>query len=1375
MVLFTVTTASDENDGGTGGSGLSLREALALANSSSGADTITFDAQLLSGKTISLTLGELIISDSLTLTGLGANNLSVSGNNLSRVFRVDNGSFSSALAVSLSGITLTGGNSSADGGGIFNQENLSLSDTIVTGNSAAGNGGGLFNGIGTVTLSNSTFTNNRASQDGGGLFNEGSLSASNSSFSNNAASSSGGAIANSGTATVSGSGFTGNVASQSGGGFFNNGTATVSGSSFSNNSAVNHGGGLLTVAGGTSTIEQSNFSGNSAGGNGGGLSSNLSTTSVSNSNLSGNRAGGDGGGIYSDLSTTNVSNSNLSTNSALNNGGGIASTNSSSTTLSSSSLTQNTAGNNGGGLSNSDGSFARLNNNTLNGNSAGVNGGGLTNQSGGTAIVSQNTFSHNMAANSGGGIYSQNSDTRLSNSTVTLNWAASGNGTGLFNEVGTFTATSTIVANNESNLDIGGSAFSSGGNNLIGNGSGASGFTNGVNGDLVGTAATPIDPLLGSLQNNGGSTLTHALLSGSPAINAGSNPDNLQNDQRGSGFPRTLDGATDIGAYEVQTINRLPDAVNDSANTSENTAVTINVLANDTDPDSDAVQLETFTQGANGTVTLNNNGTADKSDDTLTYTPNPNFNGHDSFTYSISDGKGGTDTATVYLTVNSDLTVLQVDKTVDRSSVKPFERVTYTYRVTAPGGAGATDIVLVDDNATPDYQDDDFQPLFVGGDADHDNVLDANETWEYKASVFPTVVMEQIVNGAAQPAGTQILEYVDSLGQVIVDGTQAGDLRATFITSENVNDNRYQESGNPRTWNRTHKFSDLLGSDNAEFQFTNRNGDVVLDFKIDYLAIVPTAPSGYATAGVKDYDKSDGKMIIGNAASVLATSTSLSNNLNSKNAQGNLVFNTAQVTVNSPTEPNPNWEYRMIYSATVDDAAFGASGFGSFAISSVHNSPSKNGYNIEFPTPKQQPTTNQVTVTAKKAINGQSLTATDTASVSVGETSPSPPTGTVDLGKAADFGLLILAKGTADIQAKNSSVVGDFGYGAMAQATKQKLEKSTFQGTALVHSTANFSVDGKDGEKFKPSGGIITNAATDALLAQANTDALNASTQLAALTPNFNLGDVNGSKKIDSIGTVTVVQIDKLNLGDKEILTLDGRDGFNDYFIINVNPTGKDVEFKLDKGKIQLVDVSPDRVVFNFAKDAKGKSIELKNGANFFGTILAPLEEVKIDKSADITGAIVTGDFQVKKDSSLNLTHVPFLPQPTSTVAVTPQVRKNTVAADVNDTIISSGSHDIFAYQAASDASGDLISVLPLLNNVTYTGSEPFAGSPLNFYRNDNNRNENHTAVTFDADGNSGAASPVTLVTLENFQGSLSYDSTRGLLGVVLPDVMPSI
>jgi hypothetical protein len=70
------------------------------------------------------------------------------------------------------------------------------------------------------------------------------------------------------------------------------------------------------------------------------------------------------------------------------------------------------------------------------------------------------------------------------------------------------------------------------------------------------------DPLLGPLADNGGPTLTHALLPGSPAINAGSNLSNLTTDQRQAGFPRVFESAVDIGAFEVQQTTLTSVVVN---------------------------------------------------------------------------------------------------------------------------------------------------------------------------------------------------------------------------------------------------------------------------------------------------------------------------------------------------------------------------------------------------------------------------------------------------------------------------------------------------------------------------------------------------------------------------------------------------------------------------------------------------------------------------------------------------------------------------------------------------------------------------------------------------------------------------------------------
>jgi len=91
--------------------------------------------------------------------------------------------------------------------------------------------------------------------------------------------------------------------------------------------------------------------------------------------------------------------------------------------------------------------------------------------------------------------------------------------------------------------------------------------------------------------------------------------------------------------------NRPPIAADDDASTAAATPVTIDVLANDTDPDADPLAVTAAGQGANGATAIN-------ADDTVTYTPNVGFSGIDTFSYTVSDG-AATDTGTVTVTVAS--------------------------------------------------------------------------------------------------------------------------------------------------------------------------------------------------------------------------------------------------------------------------------------------------------------------------------------------------------------------------------------------------------------------------------------------------------------------------------------------------------------------------------------------------------------------------------------------------------------------------------------------------------------------------------------------------------------------------------------------------
>lgn len=211
---------------------------------------------------------------------------------------------------------------------------------------------------------------------------------------------------------------------------------------------------------------------------------------------------------------------------------------------------------------------------TISGNSlTSPNGQGAGLWTGVNASLSNTTVSGNTSNSNnslGGGIYVNNSVGNFSVNHVTVTDNSSvGNGSngggGIFHPAFvTGTIRNSIFAGNTTSgtgPDMSGT-FTSGGYNLVGNGTGATGFTNGVLADQVGTAVSPIAPLLLALAANGGPTQTHALSPLSPARDKGSASGGLTVDQRNVARPYDDPGianaaggnGSDIGAFEAQTL-----------------------------------------------------------------------------------------------------------------------------------------------------------------------------------------------------------------------------------------------------------------------------------------------------------------------------------------------------------------------------------------------------------------------------------------------------------------------------------------------------------------------------------------------------------------------------------------------------------------------------------------------------------------------------------------------------------------------------------------------------------------------------------------------------------------------------------------------------
>ena len=316
----------------------------------------------------------------------------------------------------------------------------------------------------------------------------------------------------------------------------------------------NHASRVFHVSGGvTATIAGLAITNGSASDWGGGIYNDQSVLTVNNCRIVGNFAPGWGGGIFNDSfvssATLRVTNSTLSGNSANSTGGGIYSEGlhgNAAMEIVNSTVSGNSA-HVGGGIYNSH-SASTVSNCTLSGNSASYGGGGIFHvgiNGSATLSVSNSTLSANSAP-LGAGIYSYgHSSTTLDvlNSTLSVN--------GIINVFATAQLGSTIFDASGISNDSG--IINSLGYNLSSDDGG--GFLTATGEQINAT------PMLGPLQDNGGPTFSHALLTGSPAIDAGNpnfdpnafNPPMLY-DQRGSGHDRVAHGRIDIGAFEVQIV-----------------------------------------------------------------------------------------------------------------------------------------------------------------------------------------------------------------------------------------------------------------------------------------------------------------------------------------------------------------------------------------------------------------------------------------------------------------------------------------------------------------------------------------------------------------------------------------------------------------------------------------------------------------------------------------------------------------------------------------------------------------------------------------------------------------------------------------------------
>lgn len=510
------------------------------------------------------------------------------------------------------------------GGGIWLTPGLSampvLADSRIEGNSTGGTGGGIDFRTGgegqnsaSLTLHNVTIAHNTASGAGGGI---NAVSTSGGSIGpglvlfggeivgNTSVNGTGGGIHSTvGGLNVQETTISENRARGSGGGIMLPAAASppfqvsIVGATFDGNIASFRlegpaigDGGALAILGAASTVSIANTSFTSNSARAGGAifrraASFSSPFSVTGSIISGNTAELRGGGLYNDRGMLSIDRSTIEGNRSLmpneqtGRGGGVFNR-TADLSINASSISGNSTVGRGGGVYHNQGDLV-ITSSTIAGNSAGENAGGVY----GSALpldrilIQSSTVSSNSSSRTGG--MDLRGDTTIRHTTIVGNTGGGigAGGVSITAPSQRFELDHTIIAKNTVGESVSPAPDLRVATNmnswllrysLIGDSTGtplveAPVGSPGLNGNLIGKAASAggsgvIDPLLGALTNNGGSTQTHALLPGSPALDAGSwvSGAPLGYDQRGKPYTRAADGTgdgsvrIDIGAYESQ-------------------------------------------------------------------------------------------------------------------------------------------------------------------------------------------------------------------------------------------------------------------------------------------------------------------------------------------------------------------------------------------------------------------------------------------------------------------------------------------------------------------------------------------------------------------------------------------------------------------------------------------------------------------------------------------------------------------------------------------------------------------------------------------------------------------------------------------------------